>query len=190
MPRPNANVASAARTVEPEKPSGPEDPVGSDEKVDLERDNDPDEATDEEVQYEEVEEEEEVEEIDEEVEEEVEEVVEEEDLEDDDSNGAHGVDVKQIHNADEAMVEDEYLRKKHTELLALPPHGFEVYIGSIPHDASVEELKGFCESIGEVTEVNCFVIYEAFLCISIFIIFFPPKIRTNSVLFCDNRFES
>lgn len=117
---------------------------------------------------EEVEEEEEVEEIDEEV---VEVEVEGEDLEDDDSNGAHGVDVKQIHNADEAMVEDEYLRKKHTELLALPPHGSEVYIGSIPHDASEEELKGFCESIGEATEVNCFVIYEAFLCIRIIIIF-------------------
>lgn len=46
MPRPNANVASAATTVEPEKRSEPEDPVGSDEKVDLEGDNDPDEATD------------------------------------------------------------------------------------------------------------------------------------------------
>lgn len=174
MPREKANVASAAKPVEREKPSEPEDPVESDEKVDLDGDNDPDEAMDEEVEYEEVEEEEEVEEIEEEVEEEVEEVedeeeeeeeeeVEEEEVEDEDLNN-HGVDVKKSHSAGEAMVEDEDERKKHAELLALPSHGSEVYIGSIPHDASEEELKVFCESIGEVTEVSCVFIYEAFLC--------------------------
>ncbi|KAH7541756.1 hypothetical protein FEM48_Zijuj02G0001500 [Ziziphus jujuba var. spinosa] len=163
MPRAKTNVASAAKPAEPEKPSEPENPVESDEKVDLDGDNDPEETMDEEVEYEEVEEEVEVEEIEEEVEEEVEEVeeeeeeeeeVEDEEVEDEDPNNSHGADFKKNRSADEAKVEDEDERKKHSELLALPPHGSEVYIGSIPHDASEEELKGFCESIGEVTEVR------------------------------------
>ncbi|CAI0398306.1 unnamed protein product [Linum tenue] len=85
---------------------------------------------DEEVEYEEVEEEEEVEEY---VEEEIE--VEEEGEESD--NGEY---------------DDE--KKKHDELLALPPHGSEVYIGGIPHDTTQEELRGFCESVGDVHEVR------------------------------------
>ncbi|KAE8700216.1 RNA-binding family protein isoform 2 [Hibiscus syriacus] len=44
--------------------------------------------------------------------------------------------------------------RKHAELLVRPPHGSEVYIGGIPHDASQEDLKGFCEFVGEVTEVQ------------------------------------
>ncbi|KAK9156765.1 hypothetical protein Scep_003339 [Stephania cephalantha] len=43
---------------------------------------------------------------------------------------------------------------KHAELLALPPHGSEVYIGSIPQDTSEEDLKSFCQSVGEVTQVR------------------------------------
>uniref|UniRef100_A0A803MXV0 RRM domain-containing protein n=1 Tax=Chenopodium quinoa TaxID=63459 RepID=A0A803MXV0_CHEQI len=45
-------------------------------------------------------------------------------------------------------------KKKHAELLALPPHGSEVYVGNIPQDATEEDLRGFCESIGEVVEVR------------------------------------
>ncbi|KAI8013476.1 Heterogeneous nuclear ribonucleoprotein Q [Camellia lanceoleosa] len=44
--------------------------------------------------------------------------------------------------------------KKHAELLALPPHGSEVYLGGIPQDASEEDLRNFCESVGEVVEVR------------------------------------
>ncbi|OMO49542.1 hypothetical protein CCACVL1_30943 [Corchorus capsularis] len=114
----------------------PRQPVESDERVDLDEDNDPEETMEEEVEYEEVEveEEEEEEEIEEEVEEEVEEEEEEEEEEDQDVD------------------EDE--KKKHAELLARPPHGSEVYIGGIPHDLSQEDLKSFCESVGEVTEVR------------------------------------
>uniref|UniRef100_A0A2N9IT18 RRM domain-containing protein n=1 Tax=Fagus sylvatica TaxID=28930 RepID=A0A2N9IT18_FAGSY len=130
MPRTKAN----AKPVEVEKSSEPEKPVESDEKVDLDEDNDPEEAMDEEVEYEEVEEEEEVEEIEEEVEEEEEE-------EDEDPE-------------EEEKAEDEEEKKKHAELLALPPHGSEVYIGGIPHDALEEDLELFCGSIGEVTEVR------------------------------------
>ncbi|XP_008228678.1 PREDICTED: heterogeneous nuclear ribonucleoprotein R-like [Prunus mume] len=147
MPRAKANASSLDKPVEPEKP------IESDEKVDLDGDNDPEEAMDEEVEYEEVEEEieEEVEEEEEE-EEEVEEV--EEEVEDEDSNDATGTDVGKSHSSDEVMSDDEDEKKKHAELLALPPHGSEVYIGGIPHDASQEDLKVFCEAVGKITEVR------------------------------------
>ncbi|CAI0391731.1 unnamed protein product [Linum tenue] len=86
----------------------------------------------EEVEYEEVEEEVEEEEVEEE---EVEEEVEE-----DEEEGFNG--------------EEESEEKKHAELLALPPHGSEVYVGGIPHDVSEHDLRHFCESVGEVTEVR------------------------------------
>lgn len=109
------------------------DSMESEERVDLDGDNDPEEILEEEVEYEEVEEEEEIEEIEEEIEEEVE-VDEEED--------------------DAAATEEEEEKKRHVELLALPPHGSEVYLGGIPTDATEGDLKGFCESVGEVTEVT------------------------------------
>ncbi|KAL6199512.1 hypothetical protein ACLB2K_029296 [Fragaria x ananassa] len=62
----------------------------------------------------------------EEEEEEVEELVDDEDA--DNANTATEIDVKN-------SVSSEEEKKKHAELLALPPHGSEVYIGGIPHDA-------------------------------------------------------
>ncbi|MBA0848847.1 hypothetical protein Goshw_007924 [Gossypium schwendimanii] len=121
------------------------------EQVDLDGDNDPEETIEEEVEYEEIEEEEEVE-VEEEVEEEVE--VEEEEDEDED---AELVDFQKGSDANEGMDDfetQEEKKKKHAELLALPPHGSEVYLGGIPHDASDEDLRRFCESIGEVIEVR------------------------------------
>ncbi|RZC78615.1 hypothetical protein C5167_002826 [Papaver somniferum] len=50
--------------------------------------------------------------------------------------------------------EDEDENPEHAALLALPPHGSEVYVGGIPHGTSEEELRGFCESVGEVTEIR------------------------------------
>ncbi|KAJ6316375.1 hypothetical protein OIU78_019627 [Salix suchowensis] len=89
----------------------------------------------EEVEYEEVEEEEEIEEEVEE--EEIEEATDEADSQ----RGSDGVE----------EIDEE---RKHAELLALPPHGTEVYLGGIPPDASEEDLKEFCESIGAVTEAR------------------------------------
>ncbi|KAA8549875.1 hypothetical protein F0562_001559 [Nyssa sinensis] len=148
MPRAKAN-ASPPKSVEPEKPSELEKSNDSDERVDLDGDNDPDaeEEMDEEVEYEEVEEEEEVEEVEEEE-------VEEEDEEEQGEEEADMPDAEKSPGGDDGKVEDEGESKKHAELLALPPHGSEVYVGGIPPDASDEELKGFCESIGEVTEVR------------------------------------
>ncbi|WCJ34297.1 RNA-binding (RRM/RBD/RNP motifs) family protein [Euphorbia peplus] len=117
----------------------------SEEGVDLDDDNEQEEVMEEEVEYEEVEEEEEVEEIEEE--EEVEEEVEEEEEEED---GADDSDSQK--GSDKEGEEDD--KKRHDELLSLPPHGSEVYLGGIPHDATEDDLKRFCESIGEVIEVR------------------------------------
>ncbi|KAJ0021224.1 hypothetical protein Pint_31881 [Pistacia integerrima] len=142
MPREKENTSAAAEPVESEKQ------VVSGEKVDLDEDNDPEENMEEEYEYEEVEEEEEEEE---EIEEEVEEVVEEEE---EDNDNANEVDALKSINGNDMKVEDEDEKKKHAQLLALPPHGSEVYIGGIPHDASEDDLRSFCETIGEVTEVR------------------------------------
>lgn len=165
MPRTRSGAAASHKLDVAEKPSEPERPIESEEQVDLDGDNDPEETMEEEVEYEEVEEDEEVEEVEEEEEEEEEEEVEEEVEEDDeDKEAAKGVDLqngphgnKEI-KVDQAEEEDE--KKKHAELLALPPHGSEVYLGGIPYDASDEDLRGFCEPVGEVTEVMCIVDYN------------------------------
>ena len=154
MPRGKGNASSTARPVEPEKQNESEKPVDSDERVDLDVDNDPEEVMEEDVEYEEVEEEEEVEEIEEVEEEEEEEEVEEEEVEEEDVEGVEdGGNNDNGINAQNENGIDEDEKKKHDELLALPPHGSEVYIGGIPQDTSEEDLRSFCVSIGEVTEV-------------------------------------
>ncbi|GLU00878.1 hypothetical protein SLE2022_182150 [Rubroshorea leprosula] len=45
-------------------------------------------------------------------------------------------------------------RKKHAQLLALPPHGSEVFIGGLPKDASEEDLRNLCEPLGEIFEIR------------------------------------
>ncbi|GMH30140.1 hypothetical protein Nepgr_031983 [Nepenthes gracilis] len=49
---------------------------------------------------------------------------------------------------------DQDEKRKHAELLSLPPHGSEVFLGGIPPDATEEDLRGFCENVGEVIEVR------------------------------------
>ncbi|KAA8520793.1 hypothetical protein F0562_014935 [Nyssa sinensis] len=49
---------------------------------------------------------------------------------------------------------DEVDREKHAELLALPPHGSEIFIGGLPRDVSEEDLRNLCESIGEIFEIR------------------------------------
>ncbi|XP_010267419.1 PREDICTED: heterogeneous nuclear ribonucleoprotein Q isoform X2 [Nelumbo nucifera] len=51
-----------------------------------------------------------------------------------------------------SISEDE--REKRAELLALPPHGSEIFIGGLPRDVTEEELKDQCESVGEVAEIR------------------------------------
>ncbi|KAL5792155.1 hypothetical protein ACOSP7_000749 [Xanthoceras sorbifolium] len=52
----------------------------------------------------------------------------------------------------DSISEDE--KEKHAQLLALPPHGSEVFIGGLPKDALEEDLRDLCEPIGEVFEVR------------------------------------
>lgn len=147
MPRTSTSNAAADNTDITEKASESEKHIESEERVNLNEDNDAEETVEEEIEYEEVEEE-----VEEEIEEEVEE-------EEEDEEAADGADrQKQSDRGEEMKVVDidkEEEEKKHAELLALPPHGSEVYLGGVPYDASEEELRGFCESIGEVTEVRC-----------------------------------
>jgi heterogeneous nuclear ribonucleoprotein R len=49
---------------------------------------------------------------------------------------------------------DEDKKEKWAELLALPPHGSEVFIGGLPRDAQEEDLRDLCEPIGEILEVG------------------------------------
>jgi heterogeneous nuclear ribonucleoprotein R len=50
--------------------------------------------------------------------------------------------------------EDEEERKKWDELLMLPPHGSEVFIGGLPRDITEEDLRELCEPFGEINEVT------------------------------------
>ncbi|KAK6147211.1 hypothetical protein DH2020_018123 [Rehmannia glutinosa] len=147
MPRTKAS-GTTSKSAEVEKP------VEADEQVELGADNDMEETLEEEVEYEEVEEE--VEE--EEEEEDPEEDPEEEEVEDDEENDVDAHGTEKGHNRDSDMESaegEEEVERKHAELLSLPPHGSEVYLGGISQDTSENELKRFCESIGEVTETFC-----------------------------------
>ncbi|KAG6395278.1 hypothetical protein SASPL_145920 [Salvia splendens] len=44
-------------------------------------------------------------------------------------------------------------KEKHAELLDLPPHGSEVFIGGLSRDISEEDLRELCEPLGEIFEV-------------------------------------
>ncbi|KAL6519350.1 hypothetical protein OROGR_018670 [Orobanche gracilis] len=140
MPRTRVSAA-AAKSAEPEKPA----PTEIEEQVELGSDK-MEETLEEEIEYEEVEEE---------VEEEEEEEIEEEEEEDDD----HRRDARKESDGDDdedmkSAEGDAELEKKHSELLALPSHGSEVYLGGISPNTSEDDLKHFCESVGEVTEVR------------------------------------
>ena len=45
-------------------------------------------------------------------------------------------------------------RQKYAELLALPPHGSEVFVGGIHRDVTEEDLSELCEPFGEIFEVR------------------------------------
>ncbi|KAH9731272.1 Heterogeneous nuclear ribonucleoprotein Q [Citrus sinensis] len=71
------------------------------------------------------------------------------------ANGSHINTEDAVEDEDKrtaSISEDE--KEKHGQLLALPPHGSEVFIGGLPKDASEEDLRDLCEPIGEVFEVG------------------------------------
>jgi heterogeneous nuclear ribonucleoprotein R len=110
-------------------------------------------------------------EVDEEEEVEYEEVEEEVEYEETEDEYGQTEAVRQVDaNHDSKMVDadtDEGGKGSHDELLALPPHGSEVYVGGIASDVSSDDLKKLCESVGEVIEVST----PSFLCASFCICF-------------------
>ncbi|CAM0874362.1 unnamed protein product [Alopecurus aequalis] len=142
MPR-RTEDAAFAKQVEPEEC--------------LEFDDHEEEIEEEEIEYEEIEEEveEEVEE-DDDILEEVEESEEEEEEDPEEREDIHEVDgcskLEGVSQQDDTK--DGKDKEKHAELLARPPHGSEVYVGTISGDASSEDLKKLCEPVGEVVEVR------------------------------------
>ncbi|KAJ4846741.1 hypothetical protein Tsubulata_010224 [Turnera subulata] len=132
MPSTKENASPVAEQIEHEKP------VESGENVDPDYEDEPEEVMDEETEYEEVEE--------------VEEIEVEEEVEVEEAEEENGVNDQRI--GDGTEVEDDNEEQQHAELLRLPPHGSEVFVGGIPSNASEAELKDFFESIGEVTEVR------------------------------------
>lgn len=123
---------------EPVKPTESAKPSKIEGMLDL---NEAVEEMEEDVEYEEVEEE-----VEEETDEIEEEVMEEETAEKEEAPESNQIKENACKDADEST--------KHAELLALPPHGSEVYLGGISSDETEEDLKCFCESIGEVVEVR------------------------------------
>uniref|UniRef100_A0A2P2KCD2 RRM domain-containing protein n=3 Tax=Rhizophora mucronata TaxID=61149 RepID=A0A2P2KCD2_RHIMU len=49
---------------------------------------------------------------------------------------------------------NEEEKEKHAQLLALPPHGSEVFIGGLPKDATEDDLRDLCEPIGDIFEIR------------------------------------
>ncbi|KAL7121666.1 hypothetical protein ACP275_02G194600 [Erythranthe tilingii] len=52
-----------------------------------------------------------------------------------------------------AFIKEEE-KEKHAELLDLPPHGSEVFIGGLSRDISEEDLRELCEPLGEIFEIR------------------------------------
>ncbi|KAL4187225.1 hypothetical protein AMTRI_Chr09g38020 [Amborella trichopoda] len=126
------------------------------EQLDLNEDNEAEEAMDDTAfDADQVEDFEEVEEMKEAVEIEG---VEEEGSEEDDEQSVEAKGVAEgaspMTNDKEYKGENDLESKKHAELLALPPHGSEIFIGGIPREATEEDLRRLCEQIGEIAELR------------------------------------
>lgn len=66
----------------------------------------------------------------------------------------NNISIESIENREKsANLLDEDDLEKHAQLLALPPHGSEVFIGGLSRDVSEEDLRDLCESLGEIFEV-------------------------------------
>ncbi|PWA64795.1 RNA-binding (RRM/RBD/RNP motifs) family protein [Artemisia annua] len=98
----------------------------------------------------------------EEMDEEVEEQIEEEEEEEEDGNGGEeneeeasgGEDDRKRKRGDEKALGGDGNNEKHAELLALPPHGSEIFIGGLSKDVVEEDLSELCEPFGDVVEVR------------------------------------
>ncbi|XP_022147500.1 heterogeneous nuclear ribonucleoprotein Q [Momordica charantia] len=70
-------------------------------------------------------------------------------------DGRDNVSIESIENREKsASLLDEDDLEKHAQLLALPPHGSEVFIGGLSRDVLEEDLRDLCESLGEIFEIR------------------------------------
>lgn len=58
------------------------------------------------------------------------------------------------HEENPVEPKDDVDKEKHAELLSLPPHGSEVFVGGLPREATEEDLRELCEPCGEIFEVK------------------------------------
>ena len=95
----------------------------------------------------------------EEMDQEVEEQIEEEEEEDEDNRGeeneeeASGGEGDKKRKRGDEKASSDVNNEKHAELLALPPHGSEIFIGGLSKDVNEEDLSELCEPFGDVVEV-------------------------------------
>ena len=78
-------------------------------------------------------------------------------------NNASTESIEKIEKSTSLLDEDDL--EKHAQLLALPPHGSEIFIGGLSRDVSEDDLRDLCESLGEIFEVwsgvyflSCFLV--------------------------------
>lgn len=58
-------------------------------------------------------------------------------------------------NTNVAITKDSYEKKKHAELLEIPPHEAQVFLTGFPHNFSEKELRDFCcKYVGDVFAVR------------------------------------
>uniref|UniRef100_A0A0A0L709 RRM domain-containing protein n=1 Tax=Cucumis sativus TaxID=3659 RepID=A0A0A0L709_CUCSA len=77
------------------------------------------------------------------------------DTEDKFSDDRNNLSVESIENREKSSsLLDEDDLEKHAQLLALPPHGSEVFIGGLSRDVLEEDLRDMCESLGEIFEIR------------------------------------
>lgn len=65
--------------------------------------------------------------------------------------------IEEDHEEDEqknSSLISEGVKDEHAQLLSLPPHGSEVFIGGLPRDAFEEDLRDLCEPFGELYEIR------------------------------------
>ncbi|KAI8028012.1 Heterogeneous nuclear ribonucleoprotein Q [Camellia lanceoleosa] len=55
---------------------------------------------------------------------------------------------------DQLLEVDRDDKEKCAELLALPPHGSEIFVGGLPRDVSEEDLRDLCESVDKIIEIK------------------------------------
>ncbi|XP_028063190.1 heterogeneous nuclear ribonucleoprotein Q-like [Camellia sinensis] len=55
---------------------------------------------------------------------------------------------------DQVLEVDRDDKEKCAELLALPPHGSEIFVGGLPQDVSEEDLRDLCELMDKIFEIK------------------------------------